>query len=164
MGGARRSSVMCAMCIMVTAAAGCASATTSGVATSAHGVPAPTVSATADCAGRPVTITLADNDKTLCATSGTTITVLLRGTPGSRWEPAKSDSTVLVPRADPRLALEVGMTGTTFVAARPGKAVISSARFPCRMSPAAPSTAGKNMLHCGVIVGFHATVIVERDQ
>lgn len=164
MGGARRFSVMCSMCIMVTAAAGCASAATSGVATSTHGAPAPTPSATAGCAARPAAITLADNGKTLCVTSGATITVLLRGAPGSRWEPVKSDSTVLVPRANPRLALQAGMTGATFVAARPGKAVISSVRFPCRTSQATPSPTGKNTFHCGVIVGFHATVTVERDQ
>lgn len=163
MGGVRRRfSVLGAMCIMVTAAAGCASASTAGVATSAHGAPTPTASATADCAVLPVTITLADNDKTLCVTTGTAITVLLRGTAGSKWERIKSDSTVLAPRADPRLNVPAGMTGATFAASRPGKAVLSSIRLPCRPSLATPSDTGKNKLRCGAIVGFHATVIVKQ--
>lgn len=161
-GVRRRSSVLCAMCVMVTAVAGCASASTAGVATSTHGVPASTASATAGCAALPVTITLADKDKTLCVTTGTAITVLLRGTPGSMWERITSDSTVLAPRADPRLMLPAGMTGAAFVAARLGKAVLSSIRLPCRPSLGTPSDTGKNKRSCGAIVGFHATVIVEQ--
>jgi hypothetical protein len=104
---------------------------------------------------------LAGNGKTLCVTAGTAVTVLLRGTPGSKWAPVKSDSAVLVPRADPRLALQAGMTGAAFTAARPGKAILSSARFACRPSPATPSGTGESTRSCGAIVAFHATVVVE---
>jgi len=163
MGGARRrSSVLCAMCVMVMAVAGCASASTTGVVTSTPGASTPTASATAGCAAQPVTLTLADNNKTLCVTTGTAIAVLLRGAPGSEWELIKSDSTVLAPHPGPGLTLPAGMTGAAFVAARPGQAVLSSIRLPCRTSLGTPSDTGKNKLHCGAIVRFHATVIVKQ--
>jgi hypothetical protein len=156
MGGTRRHGVVCAICIVMTATAGCASATAAAVAPSAHEAPA-------GCTAKPVTITVANNGKTMCVTTGTAITVKLSSTSGSTWQNIKSDSTVLAPRADPRPALPAGMTGAAFTAARPGKAVLSSIRFACRSGLAPASATAKNAHPCGAIVSFHATIVVERD-
>jgi hypothetical protein len=130
--------------------------------------------ATAPVTARTLTITTADNGKTLCLRTGTAVTVLLRGAPGDQWTPIHSSSAALVPRTDPRLMLQRGVAGAAFEAARPGVTTITSARHACRFpvpvnaSPAAaaPADPGSTTsattapLHCGAIIAFKVTVAV----
>lgn len=146
-------------CILTMAAAGGASVTASTAAASV--VPAPATAA-AHCAERSATITLANNNKTLCVTAGTIITVLLRGPSGSNWERITTNSSVLAPRIHTQPKAQAGVTGAEFVAARPGKAFVSSIRFVCS-ALAAPSAVGSGAGSCFAIVKFHATVIVDRN-
>lgn len=145
MGGVRRRRVAGASCVAVTALAGvlagCASvATSSGVATSARG----------SCAAETLTITTVNNGKTLCATPGTAITVILRAPSDNKWQQVKSSSTVLTRQANP--GTKVGVTEAVFVAAHPGKAVLSSDRSACHSSLGA---------QCGAIIAFHTTIVVQ---
>ncbi len=111
--------------------AGCAHTATNGATTAATSTPASSTSnRTAGCVSTRLTITSADNNKTLCVTTGTIITVILRGTLSDKWTPIHSDSVAATPRADPAMTLQAGVTGAAFDAARPGTATISSARPP----------------------------------
>jgi hypothetical protein len=111
-----------------------------------------------------LTITAADNGKTLCVRAGTAILVLLRGTAGDQWTTIRSSSAVLAPRPDPRMMLQRWVTGAAFKAAHPGMAAITSARYPCRVPPPADpgSTTSTTSppVHCGAIMGFRVTVQV----
>lgn len=129
--------------------------------------------ATAPVTARTLTITTADNGKTLCLRTGTAVTVLLRGAVGDQWTPIHSSSAALVPRTDPQLMLQRGVAGAAFEAARPGVTTITSARHACRFpvpvnaSPAnAPADPGSTTsattapLRCGAIIAFKVTVAV----
>lgn len=119
--------------------AGCGHAATTGATTaatstpSARATPASTASpgapgGTADCARVRLTITNTDNNKTLCVTTGTIISVFLHGTLSDKWTAIRSGSAVLTPHADPAMTLQVGVTGASFDAASPGTVMITSAR------------------------------------
>ena len=119
--------------------AGCGHAATSGATTAATSTPSvratPASTAppgasggTASCARARLTITNTDNNKTLCVTTGTIIFVFLHGTPSDKWAAIRSGSAVLMPHVDPAMTLQVGVTGASFDAARPGTAMITSAR------------------------------------
>ena len=110
------SDVMRGTCIVMMAAVSCGSVLASTAAASVRQVPAPAATATARCAARSVTITLADDNKTLCVNAGATITVLLRGTSGSKWEQVRANSTILTSRAHSQTKSQAWMTGAEFVA------------------------------------------------
>lgn len=115
--------------------AGCAHTTANGATTGATSTPPASASTgTAGCVRPRLTITSADNNKTLCVTTGTVITVMLRGTPSDKWTPIHSSSIAVTPRVDPALTLQAGVTGAAFDAATPGTATISSTRPPGHFS------------------------------
>jgi hypothetical protein len=109
--------------------------------------------AKAGAPGHTVTVGTSDNGKYLCVKPGTTLIVILRGTPDRTWAPIHASSRVLEPRGNGRLALQRGVTGAYFVAAHAGRAVISSARPAC-----APASMGS--ASCGAKLTFHTTVVV----
>lgn len=91
--------------------------------------PSPSAPAgTAGCASVRLTITDADNNKTLCVTTGTIISVFLHGTSSNKWTPIHSDSIAVMARFDPSMTLQVGVTGASFEAHSPGTSTITSAR------------------------------------
>jgi hypothetical protein len=93
--------------------------------------PSPSAShETIGCASVRLTITNADNNKTLCVTTGTIITVFLHGTLSDKWASIRSDSIAVTSRVDPAMTLQASVTGAAFDAASPGTATISSARPP----------------------------------
>lgn len=83
---------------------------------------------TAGCASVRLTITNADNNKTLCVTTDTIISVFLHGTSSNKWTPIHSNSIAVTARFDPGMTLQVGVTGASFAANRPGTSTITSAR------------------------------------
>jgi hypothetical protein len=123
--------------------------------------------ATSAAAGHTVTVSASDNGKAFCVKQGTGVMVVLRGTPARMWAPIHASSDVLMPHANGRLTLMLGVTGQSFVAAHTGTAVITSARPACARgirtgsasSPATPGANGGSMA-CGTLLAFHATVIV----
>ena len=106
-----------------------------------------------------ITLTNADNGRSVCVRRGTAVQVYLRGTQASRWSVIHASSGVLRPRANGHMLLAVGVTGASFVAARPGTASITSARQAC---PTPPPNAGSQSgtVECGAILGFRVGVRV----
>lgn len=130
--------------------------------------PAPGGPGADSCHGGPtsraalITITYSDNGQTLCVRRGTAVQVYLKGTTTNRWSPIHaSNAAVLAPHADGRLMLIAGVTGASFLAAAPGTAIIRSFRQPCGPDQTPGNQAAQSgTLECGVIIAFHATVIV----
>jgi hypothetical protein len=109
-----------------------------------------------------VTITYADNGRTLCVRPGTAVQVYLKGVATNTWLPIHtSDKAVLAPHASGRLMVMAGVTGASFLAVRRGTATISSFGRPCgpETTPGNAAAPG-GTLECGVIIAFHATVKV----
>jgi hypothetical protein len=108
--------------------------------------------------GRTLTLGSADNRRSFCVKRGTGVLIFLRGTAADRWSEPKSSSAVLVPSANGRLTLALGVTGGFFVAARPGSAVITSARSRCGSSSPPPPMSGQ--ASCGSAGLFRVTIRV----
>ncbi len=133
----------------------------------AHPSPVPGDPGAASCgsAAPPIaliTITYADNGRTLCVRPGTAVQVYLRGAATNRWSPIHtSNKAVLAPRGNGRLMVMVGETGASFLAVHRGTAMISSFGQPCGPSPTPGNAAAPGgVLECGVIIAFHVTVKV----
>jgi hypothetical protein len=108
-----------------------------------------------------ITITYADNGRTLCVRRGTAVQVYLTGSPANRWMAVHASGDALVPHARGRLMLKPGVTRATFLAAHPGTATITSIREPCGPDQTPPNAGAQSgTLECGVIIAFHATVKV----
>ena len=108
-----------------------------------------------------ITITYADNGQTLCVRRGTAVQVFLRGTPANRWSAIHASGDALVPHANGRLMLALGVTGASFLAAHPGTATIRSFKQPCGPGTTPGNQAAQSgTLECGVIIAFHTTVKV----
>ena len=108
---------------------------------------------------RVITLTNADNGRVVCVRRGTAVQVYLRGTRASRWSVIHASSGVLQPHAAGHLMLALGVTGASFVAARPGTASITSVRAACP-TPPPNSGAQSGTEECGAILGFRVTVRV----
>jgi hypothetical protein len=126
--------------------------------------PAPTASApaAADCgtatpkAGNLVKLTSADNGEKLCVNLGTTVEVLLQGTPADKWKSIDTSSDlILTPKLEPGMTIPAGWTGAAFEAIRSGTAYVGSLKYPC-----GTATKGRNDMQCGVIVGYRVDVKV----
>ena len=106
-----------------------------------------------------ITLTNADNGRSVCVRRGTTVQVFLRGTKASRWSAIHASSGALQPRANGHLLLALGVTGASFVAAHPGTASITSVRMlVCATPPNSGAESGG--LECGAILGFRVSVKV----
>ena len=108
-----------------------------------------------------ITITYADNGRTLCVRRGTAVQVFLKGTPANRWSAIHASGDALAPHANGRMTLALGVTGASFLAAHPGTATLRSFQQPCGPSQTPGNQAAQSgTLECGVIIAFHATVKV----
>ena len=109
-----------------------------------------------------ITITYADNGRTLCVRPGTAVQVYLKGAATARWSPIHtSNGAVLAPLASGRLMVMVGETGASFLAVHRGTATISSFGRPCGPDTTPGNAAAPGgVMDCGVIVAFHVTVKV----
>jgi hypothetical protein len=111
--------------------------------------------------GRTLTLGNTDNSRSFCVRRGTGVLIYLHGTATARWSTLRSSSAALVPSANGHLMLALGVTGGYFIAARPGRAVITSARGRCMSPPGlptAPATSGK--ASCGPVELFRVTIAV----
>ncbi len=137
--------------------------------------PAPSVSPSAvsvTCRGAPaatraskLTITAADNGRSFCVTRGTSVVVVLKGTPARNWGPIRASSAALRPSANGEMTRPAGVTSAAYLAVRPGTAIIISGRPAC--GPATPpkrSSPGSGTLECGAILAFRVTVTVVRQH
>jgi hypothetical protein len=109
-----------------------------------------------------ITITYADNGRTLCVRPGTAVQVYLKGAATARWSPIRtSNKAVLAPHANGRLMVMAGVTGASFLAVHRGTATISSFGRPCGPDTTPGNAAAPGgVMECGVIVAFHVTVKV----
>ena len=109
-----------------------------------------------------ITITYADNGRTLCVRPGTAVQVYLKGAATNRWSPVRtSNKAVLVPHANGRLMVMVGVTGASFLAVHRGTAIVSSFGRPCGPDTTPGNAAAPGgVMECGVIIAFHVTVKV----
>lgn len=108
---------------------------------------------------RAITLTNADNGRSVCVRRGTAVLVYLRGTQASRWSVIHASSGVLQPHANGHGLLALGVTGASFVAARAGTALITSTRQAC---PTPPPNSGSQSgtVECGAILAFRVSVRV----
>jgi hypothetical protein len=125
----------------------------------------PGTAATCGSAAPPIsliTITYADNGRTLCVRPGTAVQVYLKGAAMARWSPIHtSNKAVLAPHANGRLMVMVGVTGASFLAVHRGTATISSFGRPCGPDKTPGNAAAPGgVMDCGVIIAFHVTVKV----
>jgi hypothetical protein len=106
-----------------------------------------------------ITLTSADNGRSVCVRRGTAVQVYLRGTQASRWSAIHASSGVLRPHANGHLLLALGVTGGSFIAAHPGSASLTSTRLVC---PTPPPNSGSESgtVECGAILGFRVSVRV----
>jgi hypothetical protein len=125
--------------LMAAAAAGCGSAQAShsgaSAPTPAPSTPARTPAPSPHAGGTPatITITLAGNQKTYTLRVGDRLRVYLRGTSAQRWLPPLASGIAVAPIADPAGTLQIGVTGGSFTAVRPGRAIVTSVRPPCKV-------------------------------
>ena len=134
-------------------------------ASSPSPLPQPGTSRAGACHGGPaprpsvITLTNADNGRSVCVRRGSAVQVYLRGTQASRWSAIRASSGVLQPRANGHSLLALGVTGASFVAARPGTASLTSIRQACP-TPPPNSGAQSGTVECGAILGFRVRVRV----
>jgi hypothetical protein len=125
----------------------------------------PGTAATCGSAAPPIsliTITYADNGRTLCVRPGTAVQVYLKAAATAKWLPIHtSNKAVLAPHANGRLMVMVGVTGASFLAVHRGTATISSLGRPCGPDTTPGNAAAPGgVMECGVIIAFHVTVKV----
>lgn len=108
------------------------------------------------CRSGHVTVTEADNGKTLCVTPGATVGVVLQA-PGTTttWSAVTADSDVLMPLnvTGPGPTIDPGDVAAFFTAKHPGVVHLSSSR---------PACGGNGHVKCHAVLGFEVTVTVEQ--
>jgi hypothetical protein len=118
---------------------------------------------------KTLVITLAGNARTYCVRVGGTLRVDLRGTDSSPWLRPLVSGNALVPI--PGVAAAKGVTGASFAAVRPGRAIMTSVRPPCQVAvpsakhelePAFPLPKTYPLRSCAPGHRFSALVIVRR--
>jgi hypothetical protein len=122
--------------------AGCGSAGASHPGTAASAARPTTPAPTTPAASTPppgtaatLTITLAGDQKAYTIRVGEKVRVYLRGTSAQRWLVPLASGVAVAPVADPAGTLQIGVTGGSFTGVRPGRAVLTSVRPPCRTIP-----------------------------
>jgi hypothetical protein len=128
-----------AAAVIVAAGCGSAQASHSGAAApaTASRTPGPSTPATSPPppgTGATMTITLAGNQRTYTIRVGERVRVYLRGTRAQRWLIPLASGIAVAPVPDPAGTLQIGVTGGSFTAVRPGRAVLTSVRPPCRIT------------------------------
>jgi hypothetical protein len=109
-----------------------------------------------------VTITNADNGRTVCVRRGTAVLVFLRGLPPHKWAAIRAFGAALQPHANGHMMLQLGVTGGSFLAVHRGTSVLISTLMACGPTQAPPNADAQSGggLECGAILGFRATVKV----
>jgi hypothetical protein len=158
--------VLLPVAAMVALSAGCAVRQAGGVPANslpanslpANSVPVPSSSGPVDAsacpppAGTTVTVTEADNGRTVCARVSQRIEIYLHGTVAQPWSAITAAGDRLRPTASGKLSLPVGVTGAVFTALAPGPVEVVSSRPMCS---AQPGQSG-----CTALAAFRVTVSV----
>lgn len=120
----RISAALACLAVVVTAGCGTAQATASGHPTPLHPTP--------HCQRVTSILSNADSGKTFCVRVGDRVGVILHSTQKDLWLVPLASNSVLKAVPSGMLSLVVGATGVFYMAARPGRAVVTSVRPPCR--------------------------------
>jgi hypothetical protein len=100
-----------------------------------------------------VTLTEADQGRTVCVATGTDVEVYLRAPrAGQQWSEPVPDRTILQPHASGKGALQMGVTAGFYRAVAPGQARITAQLAPCRGPKPGPE--------CDAIQLFEVTVVI----
>ena len=103
-------------------------------------------------------ITQADSGKTYCVRVGDQVAVILHSTQKKLWLVPLASGNVLKGVPNGAGALVVGATGRWFMAARPGRSVLTSVRPPCRAVANSAGTAYP-VRSCAVKDRFTVTIV-----
>lgn len=129
--------------------------------------PAPSDPGVATCgsAARSATVislSYADNGRTVCVRPGTAVQVFLKGLAPHKWSAIRASGSALAPHADGRMTLALGVTGGSFLAVHRGTSVLTSFMMACGPTATPPNADAQSGggVECGAILGFHATVKV----
>ena len=146
----RISAALAGLAVVVTAGCGTAQTTTPR-----HPVPVHPTSL--HCQHVNDVIGNADNGKTFCVRVGNQVGIILRSTQKDLWLEPLASGGVMKGVPNGALSLVVGATGAWYQATRPGRAVLTSVRPPCRDA----ISAGQYRLRsCPARDGFKVTIIV----
>jgi len=115
--------------------------------------PGPAQPGQGGCRSGPVQVTDADNGKTLCVTTGSAVTLMLRAPDATtHWSTVRSDSDGLEALKASGGVGPADVTSAAFTAKHPGTAHLSSSR---------PACGGDGHVKCHAVLGFTVTVTVE---
>jgi hypothetical protein len=118
----RISAALAGLAVIVTAGCGTAQATAPR-----HPTPRP-------CGRAGDVITQADRGKTYCVRVGDQVTIILHSTQRDLWQVPLASGHALRAVPNGSATLVVGATGIWYQATRPGRAVVTSVRPPCRQA------------------------------
>lgn len=139
------------LAVAMTAGCAAAQATPDTHPTTAHPTPSPR------CTHATSVITQADSGKTYCIRVGDRVGIILHSTESDRWRVPLASDSVLKPTPSGMLSLVAGATGEFYKAVRPGRAVVTSIRPPCRA--ASSSTTSYPVKSCAPHDRFTVTII-----
>lgn len=107
------------------------------------------------CPVKPVTISEADNGKTICVGTGSEVGVLLHGTEQEKWSRPEADQNqnLLVSKASGKLMIPMGVSGAYFAADHAGTVKVHSSR------PSCPATTPGSM-SCHSLQNFEVTITI----
>ena len=141
----RISAALAALAVAMTASCGTAQATPPSHPTPPH------------CPRATSVIGNADNGKTFCVRVGDQVGVILHGPQQDLWLEPLASGGVMKGVPNGALSLVAGATGAWYQATRPGRAVVTSVRPPCRD---AVSAGQYRLRSCPARDGFSVTIIV----
>ena len=100
-----------------------------------------------------VTLTEADQGRTVCVAAGTDVEVYLRAPrAGQQWSQPVPDRTILQPQASGKRALQLGVTAGFYRAVSPGQARITAQLAPCKGPKPGPA--------CDAVQLYEVTVVI----
>ncbi len=146
----RISAALACLAVVVTAGCGTARATTPRHPTPVHPTPL-------HCPRANNVIVNADNGKTFCVRVGDQVGIILGSTQKDLWLEPLASGGVLKGVPNGALSLVVGATGAWYQAIRPGRAVVTSVRPPCR---AAVSAGQYSHRSCAARDSFSVSIVV----
>jgi hypothetical protein len=104
------------------------------------------------CRSGPVQVTDADNGKTLCVTTGSAVTLMLRAPDATtRWSSVRSDTNGLESLGTSGAVGPADVTSAAFTAKHPGTAHLTASRPACKAN---------GQVKCHAVLGFTVTVTV----
>jgi hypothetical protein len=147
----RISAALACFAVVVTAGCGTAQATADTHPTPGHPTPA-------HCLHASGVLSNADSGKTYCLRVGDRVGIILHSTERDLWRVPLASNSVLKGVPNGALSLVAGATGAFYKATRPGRAMVTSIRPPCRATSS--STTSYPVKSCAPKDRFTVTIIV----